>query len=157
MKSSSEIIGALNASLKGQLTLINQSFLHARIARNWGLEEINEYQYKVSIRAMKDADKLIERILLLEALPGMQALDRIRIGEGIEEMFKGDMKVLEPIIGQLREAVSLCEAHKDYVSRAILVEILETAEDIVDWIETQQWQIENAGLANYTAAQMEAE
>ena len=84
MKSSSEIIGALNASLKGQLTLINQSFLHARIARNWGLEEINEYQYKVSIRAMKDADKLIERILLLEALPGMQALDRIRIGEGIE-------------------------------------------------------------------------
>ncbi len=157
MKSSSEIIGALNASLKGQLTLINQSFLHARIARNWGLEEINEYQYKVSIRAMKDADKLIERILLLEALPGMQALDRIRIGEGIEEMFKGDMKVLEPIIGQLREAVSLCEAHKDFVSRAILVEILETAEDIVDWIETQQWQIENAGLANYTAAQMEAE
>ena len=157
MKSSSEVIGALNASLKGQLTLINQSFLHARIARNWGLEEINEYQYKVSIRAMKDADKLIERILLLEALPGMQALDRIRIGEGIEEMFKGDMKVLEPIIGQLREAVSLCEAHKDFVSRAILVEILETAEDIVDWIETQQWQIENAGLANYTAAQMEAE
>lgn len=157
MKSSSEIIGALNASLKGQLTLINQSFLHARIARNWGLEEINEYQYKVSIRAMKDADKLIERILLLEALPGMQALDRIRIGEGVEEMFKGDMKVLEPIIGQLREAVSLCEAHKDFVSRAILVEILETAEDIVDWIETQQWQIENAGLANYTAAQMEAE
>ena len=72
-------------------------------------------------------------------------------------MFKGDMKVLEPIIGQLREAVSLCEAHKDFVSRAILVEILETAEDIVDWIETQQWQIENAGLANYTAAQMEAE
>lgn len=157
MKSSSDIISALNASLKGQLTLINQSFLHARIARNWGLEEINEYEYKVSIRAMKDADKLIERILLLEGLPGMQALDRIRIGEGVEEMFKGDMKVLEPIINQLREAVSLCESHKDFVSRAMLVEILETAEDIVDWIETQQWQIENAGLANYTAAQMETE
>lgn len=157
MQSSPVIISTLNSALKGQLTLINQSFLHARIAKNWGLCEINEYEYKVSIRAMKDADRLIERILLLEALPGMQALDRLRIGEGVVEIFNGDLRVLEPIMEQLRDGIKCCEAEKDFISRTLLVDLLGTAEDIVDWIETQHWQIDNAGIENYIAAQMESE
>ena len=157
MQSTPSIISILNGALKGQLTLINQSFLHARIAKNWGLGELNEHEYKVSIRAMKDADKLIERILLLEGLPSMQALDRLRIGEGVEEMLKGDLRVLDPIMKQLRDGVKLCETEQDYISRALLVDLLATAEDVVDWIETQQWQIDNAGIENYTAAQMESD
>lgn len=155
MKANTAVVSELNAALKGQLTAINQTFLHARMAKNWGLEELNSHEYKASIKAMKLADDLIERILFLEALPSMQALNRLHIGESIPETLSGDMTVYTEVRDQLLNAISVCEDAKDYVSRDMLTKVLEESEEHIDWIETQLWQIDNAGIQNYLAAQIE--
>ena len=154
MKTNPEINSALNLCLKDQLTMINQSFLHARMAKDWGLEEFNDYEYKQSIKAMKMADELIERILFLEGLPNLQDLGKLMIGESIPEMLEGDMTILVSNRGNLQKAIALCEQERDFVSRDELTEILEETEEYIDWIETQQWLIKNTGLENYLQSQM---
>lgn len=154
MKSSPEICAVLNACLKDQLTAINQFFLHARMAKDWGLAEFNDYEYKQSIKAMKMADDLIERILFLEDLPNLQDLGKLMIGESIPEMLVGDMKILTANRQNLQQAIGLCEQQRDFISRDGLTEILEETEEFIDWIETQQWLIENTGLENYLQSMM---
>ena len=154
MKSNPEISKALNGCLKDQLTAINQFFLHARMAKDWGLGEYNDYEYKQSIKAMKMADDLIERILFLEDLPNLQDLGKLMIGENIPEMLKGDMMRLGANRTNLQAAISWCEQERDFVSRDELTEILEETEEFMDWIETQEWLIENTGLENYLQSQM---
>jgi len=155
MKTKANIIKTLNGILTYELTSINQYFLHARIFKNWGLEELNEKEYKKSIKDMKQADKLIERILFLEGLPNLQKLDKLRIGENTPEMLKCDMDFQTDQIAALRDAIELCENERDYVSREMLEEILSYEEDHLDWIETQQFLIDNAGIENYLESMME--
>lgn len=154
MKGNAKVIELLNGQLTTELTSINQYFLHARMYRNWGLEELNEKSYKKSIKDMKQADELIERILFLEGLPNLQKLDKIRIGENAEEMLKCDMTLQHEQLGTLRDAIAYCESAQDYVSRDLLEDILEYEEAHVDWIETQQYLIGNTGLENYLQSQM---
>ena len=153
MKGSKQVIAALNKVLKIELTSINQYFLHARMYRNWGLNELNEASYKKSIKDMKQADKLIERILFLEGLPNLQSLGKLYIGEHTQEMLELDMRLELEQIPELKETIALCEAEQDYVSRAILEEILEYEEDYVDWLEAQQYQIAAIGIENYIQSQ----
>jgi bacterioferritin len=154
MKGNADIIGYLNRVLTLELTSINQYFLHARMFRNWGLEELNEKAYKKSIKDMKQADELIERILFLEGLPNLQHLEKIRIGEHTEEMLQCDMDFEMEQLALLREAIALCEKTQDYVSRDVLEDILGYEEGHVDWIEAQQYLIENSGIQNYLQAKM---
>jgi len=155
MKGKSNINQVLNAALKHQLTVINQYFLHARMCGNWGLEGLNHKEYKRSIKAMKQADELIERILFLEGLPNLQDLGKLYIGEDVPEILSNDLLASTAIIAQLRDAITACEADQDYVSRDLLSRILEEEEEQVDWIEAQQWAIDNAGLENYLQSMME--
>lgn len=154
MKGDVKVIEYLNRVLTLELTSINQYFLHARMYRNWGLESLNEKSYKKSIKDMKQADDLIERILMLEGLPNLQQLEKIRIGEHTEEMLKCDMAFQMEQLALLREAIKYCEDAQDYVSRDILEDILEYEEDHVDWLETQEYLVSNTGIENYLQSQM---
>ncbi len=154
MKSNASIIAALNDVLTTELTSINQYFLHARMYKNWGFSELNSKCYKKSILDMKQADKLIERILFLEGLPNLQKLGALSIGEQTEEMLKCDTGFQLKQIPQLKEAIELCEKEQDYVSRELLTEILEGEEEHLDWLETQDYQIENMGIEKYLQAQL---
>jgi bacterioferritin len=151
-----KVIEALNVLLSNELTAINQYFLHARMFRNWGLEKLNDYQYKQSIRVMKEADQLITRILFLEGLPSMKNLGKLLIGKSAPECLQGDLKYeREMHRPQLIETIALCEAQRDYVSRELLEDLLEHCEAAIDWLETQQTLITDVTLANYLQAQME--
>ena len=154
MQGDGTVIGYLNRVLTLELTSINQYFLHARMYRNWGLEELNERSYKKSIKDMKQADDLIERILFLEGLPNRQQLEKIRIGEHTGEMLQCDMDFEMEQLALLREAIEACEKAQDYVSREVLENILEYEEEHVDWIEAQQYLIANAGFENYLQSQI---
>ena len=157
MKGDKKIIEALNKVLKNELTSINQYFLHARMFRNWGLEKLNDYQYKQSIRVMKEADELIERILFLEGLPNLQNLGKLLIGEHVVECLQGDLKYEKDIQRPLLlETIALCEELQDYVSRELLEDLLEACEGAIDWLESQQSLIENVSLPNYLQAHMAA-
>jgi len=155
MKGKTNIIEMLNKVLYIELTSINQYFLHARMFRNWGLEELNEKDYKKSIKDMKQADDLIERILFLEGLPNLQDLGKLRIGEHTTEMLQCDLDLQMEQISVMRDAIALCEKEEDYVSRELLEEILEYEESHVDWIEAQQFLIRNTGLENYQQSMMD--
>ncbi|UAL44645.1 bacterioferritin [Shewanella inventionis] len=154
MKGHPKVISQLNRVLTCELTAINQYFLHARMFKHWGLEKLNEKEYKKSIQDMKHADNLIERVLFLEGLPNLQQLDKLRIGEHAEEMLSCDLQAVTEQISLLREAISVCETEQDYVSRDLLEDLLEDEEEHLDWIESQQGLIVQTGIQNYLQSQI---
>lgn len=154
MQSKSVIIQTLNDVLTTELTSINQYFLHARMYKNWGFKELNEKCYKKSIKDMKQADDLIERILFLEGLPNLQKLGMLSIGEHTTEMLGCDSKFQLAQIDQMKAAIALCEQEQDFVSRELLVSILDYEEEHLDWLETQDYQIAQMGIEKYLQAQL---
>lgn len=154
MQGDPKVIQHLNTCLGNELIAINQYFLHARMFKNWGLDELNEHEYKKSIADMKHADKIIERVLLLEGLPNLQKLGKLLIGEDTEEMLNCDLTLQTQVMSDLREAIAYCESHSDYVTRDLLVDILESEEEHTDWIETQQGLVKNIGIENYLQSMM---
>ncbi|MCP5207799.1 MAG: bacterioferritin [Hahellaceae bacterium] len=154
MKSDKKIIELLNECLANELISINQYFLHARMFKNWGFEELNEHEYKKSIKDMKHADKLIERVLFLEGIPNLQKLGKLLIGENPQEMLECDLKLQGVTLNSLRSAIAYCESVADYVSRDLLVDILASEEDQLDWLETQLNLIDQVSIENYLQSMM---
>ena len=154
MKGNAKVIEQLNAILKNELTAINQYFLHSRMLKDWGFNRLGQKVYEESIGEMKHADKLIERILILNGLPNLQDLGKLKIGEDVPEIFSSDLVVEETNQGCLKVAIPICEDARDFVSREIFEEILNDTEEHIDWIEQQQTRIEQAGLPNYLQEHM---
>jgi bacterioferritin len=149
-----KVITYLNAVLKGELTAINQYFLHARMLENWGLQRLAEHERHESIDEMKHADALMERILFLDGLPNLQDLGKLYIGEDVPELLKCDLRLELEAIPLLREGIAFCESVGDYGTRDLFEKILLSEEEHVDWIETQIGLIDRTGLQNYLQSQM---
>jgi bacterioferritin len=153
MKGDPKVIEFLNAVLKGELTAVNQYWLHYRLLDNLGITKLAAYERHESIDEMKHADKLMERIFFLDGLPGMQQLNRLRIGETVEEVLAADLELEHEAVALLRDAIQYCESVRDYVSRDLFDEILSAEEEHIDFIETQQTMIAQMGIANYIQLQ----
>ena len=153
MKGDTKVIEFLNEALKNELTAINQYWLHYRMLDNWGVTKLAEFERHESIDEMKHADKLAERIFFLDGLPNFQLLGRLKIGETVEEILKADLELEYEALPMLKDAIEHCASVRDYVSRALFAEILESEEDHVDTLEQQFDMIERMGIENYIQLQ----
>lgn len=149
MKGNAQVLKRLNLALKGELTAINQYFLHARMLDDWGMTKLGKHEYNESIEEMRHADELIKRILLLGGLPNLQELCKLYIGENVEEVLKGDLKLEEEGIANYREGIKDCEAAQDYVTRDLFIQILKDEEGHEDHLHTQLKMIELMGVQKY--------
>jgi bacterioferritin len=155
MKGDQKVLDYLNKVLTNELTAISQFFLHARMYKNWGFYELNDHEYAASIDKMKDADRLIERILFLEGLPNLQDLGKLMIGENVPEMIEADLQLEKDIaMPSLNEAIAYCESCGDYISRELFEGILSGGQGRIDWLETQMELIDKIGLQNYQQSQL---
>lgn len=149
MKGDPKVIEYLNEVLKGELTAINQYWLHYRLFDHWGVKKLAEFERHESIDEMKHADMLAERILFLDGLPNFQLLGRLRIGETVEEALKADLELEYEAVALLKDAIEHCEKVRDYGSRDLFQRILDSEEEHVDTLETQFEMIERMGIQNY--------
>ena len=154
MKGDSKVLELLNAQLRNELTATNQYFLHYRLFKHWGFERLAKVEYEESIGEMKHADRLMERILVLEGLPNLQDLGKLLVGETVPEALDCDLQSETGAQATLKDAIVHCESVRDYVSRELLEDILDDTEEHIDWLETQRDLIGKVGLENYLQSQM---
>jgi bacterioferritin len=155
MKGNEQVIGYLNELLAGELTAIDQYFVHSRMYENWGFSKLYERIAHEVLDETHHADALIKRILFLEGVPDLSKRDPLDVGRTVEEMLKNDLALELAVVTALRKVIAFCESVQDYQTREILQVMLEdTEEDHAHWLEKQLGLIERIGLQNYLQSQM---
>ena len=154
MKGDPKVIEHLQAQLKNELTAINQYFLHYRMLKHFGLDKLAKKEYEESIGEMKHADKLMDRIFMLDGLPNLQDLGKLMIGENVPEAMGCDLKAEVGAQETIKAGIAQCELVRDYVSRDLLQGILDDTEEHIDFLETQLELINKVGIQNYLQSQM---
>jgi bacterioferritin len=154
MKGDPQVIQHLQAQLRNELTAINQYFLHYRVLKHWGFGKLAKKEYEESMGEMKHADRLMDRILVLEGLPNLQDLGKLMVGESVPEILDCDLRLERGAQATIKDGVAYCETVRDYVSRELLEDILEDTEEHIDYLETQLDVLAKVGLQNYLQSQM---
>ena len=155
MKGNKAIIDTLNALLAGELTAIDQYFIHSRMYEDWGLSKLYERIDHEMDDEKQHADALIKRILFLEGTPDLATRMPLNIGKDVPEMLANDLKLERQVIADLKNAIAQCETERDYQTREILEKMLaDTEEDHTYWLEKQLGLIDKVGLQNYLQSQM---
>ena len=154
MKGNPQVIQLLNDVLTGELTAVNQYFLHARLCDNWGYQRLYEKIRAESIDEMKHADLLITRILYLDGFPNLQRLGKLNIGQTVAEMLKVDLAVESEAIPRLNDGIELARSLGDNGTRELLERILVSEEEHANWLEEQLTLIGQVGEQNYLAQQI---
>jgi bacterioferritin len=154
MQGDAKVIEYLNAQLKNELTAINQYFMHYRMLKHWGFDRLAKKEYEESIGEMKHADKLMDRILVLDGLPNLQDLGKLLIGEEPVEALNGDLQLERAAQACVKEGIAHCESVRDYVSRAVLQDILDDTEEHIDFLETELGLVDQVGRQNWLQSHM---
>ena len=153
---SPRIIELLNEALTFELTVVNTYFLHARMLDNWGLPKLGKVFYDLSIGEMKDADELIERILMFDGHPNVQRLNAIQVGETPEEMLHLALASEKAAVAQFNASAQECHDLGDHGTAAVFEEMVRDEEKHADWFESQLDAIARVGLPQYLAQQISA-
>ena len=154
MKGDTQAIAHLQAQLKNELTAINQYFVHYRMLKHWGFDKLAKKEYEESIGEMKHADRLMDRIFMLDGLPNLQDLGKLSIGEDVPEILAADLALEQGAQATIKDGIAYCESIRDYVSRDLLQDILDDTEEHIDFLETQIELIDKVTLPNYLQSQM---
>jgi bacterioferritin len=154
VKGNAKVIAVLNEVLKAELTAINQYFLHAEMCENWGYEKLAKHTRAESIEEMQHAEKLMERILLLDGTPNMSDYFKINIGQNVRAQLQNDLNVEYDAVKRLNKGIATCVDLGDNGSRDLLEEILTDEEGHIDWLEAQLHAIDEMGIENYLAQQL---
>ena len=155
MKGDADVIKKLNQILTNELTSINQYFLHARMYQHEGYGKLGKKTYEESIEEMKHADRIVKRVLMIEGLPNLQALNKLQIGTTVEERLNADLRTEKTGHAAIVECIALCETKQDYVSRDLLTELLDDTEEHIEFLETQLQVMGQIGAQNYLQSQYE--
>ena len=155
MQGHPKVIAYLNDLLAGELTAIDQYFIHSRMLRDWGYSKLFDRIDHEMHEEQTHSDALIRRILFLDGMPDLGRREALNVGRSVPEMFRNDLAVEYRVVDHLREVIAFCESVRDYDTRQILLPLLrDTEEDHAYWLETQLGLIEKIGLPNYLQAQL---
>ena len=154
MQGDPQVVAHLQAQLKNELTAINQYFVHYRMYKHWGFDKMAKKEYEESIGEMKHADRLMDRIFMLDGLPNLQDLGKLMIGETLLEAMACDLKLERVAQATIKDGIAYCETARDYVSRELLQKILDDTEEHIDFLETQLDVAAKVGEQNYLQSMM---
>jgi bacterioferritin len=150
------VVEMLNSALTFELTVTNAYFLHARMLDNWGLSKLGKVFYDLSIDEMKDADDLIQRILMFDGHPNVQRLNPIEVGESPEEMLRLALASEKEAVAQFNASANECHELGDHGTAAVFEDMVREEEQHADWFEGQVDLLERVGVAQYLAQQIDA-
>jgi bacterioferritin len=156
MRGNAQVIAQLNVALREELTAINQYFLHAEMCHNWGYHKLGAFIKKQSIDEMKHAEKLIERLLFLDATPKMENME-LGVGQSVKAQLEADLKLEVNAVEMYNKAIQVSRDAGDDVSRELFSLLLKDEEMHVDWLEAQLHQIKEIGYERYLSNQTEGQ
>jgi bacterioferritin len=157
MKGSSDVIMQLTKVLKGEVTAVNQYFLHASMCKNWGYQRLYKKIYEESLEEMRHAQRLIDRILFLEGMPVLNEPLHVHVGHDLKDMLERDLQLEASTLPPLKQGVTLCLEQGDTGTRELFEHLIVEGEQHVEWLETQLHLIATVGVEHYAAQQIQPE